>query len=206
MENIENILSRVLGIYVKYGVKSVTMDDISTELGISKKTLYQHFKNKDDLVLRTMQYYIDNEREGITEIISATENAIDELLQICRFVTQTLKDRNTSLMYDLKKYHSESYHIFREHKREFAYSNIIENINKGIAQGLYSDDFNVEVIAKFYMARVEAIIDPELFPFDKYPLSHVITEMFKYHIRGIASRKGLDYLEKINPNESHNEI
>ncbi len=190
------ILSRTLEIYMKYGIKSVTMDDVARELGISKKTLYQYFDNKKDLVFKTVQYYIDLECESIVNIKKASDSAIDEMFSICHFFSQFLRERNPSLMLDMQKYHPESWELFKNHKQTFAYQHVVDNINAGIKEGMYRRDFDIDIVAKLYISRIEAIIDNQLFPYNKYPLMHVVLEMICYHIRGIATPAGMQYLEE----------
>ncbi len=171
------------------------MDHIATELGISKKTIYQYFSNKQDLVYKTMSHYIELEQDQVNQIEKQSDNAIDELFNICDFICTMLRERNPSLLFDLRKYHPESWRIFLEHKHGFVYEHIVNNIKKGIKEGLFLKDFDIEVISKLYISRIESMIDNELFPFRTFPLTHVKDEMLYYHVRGIATEKGLKHLE-----------
>jgi len=197
MEELQNILSRTLEMFMRYGIKSITMDDISRELGISKKTLYVHVENKSDLVMKAMQFYIDSEKQIIEQIKTNSKNAIDEMLQICNFICQMTRDRNPSLIMDMKRYHPEAWRLFIEHKHLYVYQHILRNIADGREQTMYRDDFNEEIIAKLYISRIDAVMDTDLFPINKYPFVDVVHEMLQYHINGIATSKGVKYLEKV---------
>ena len=194
--NLKELLTKAEELFLSYGIKSVTMDDFASRLGMSKKTLYQFVSDKGDLVKKTMKNHIEAEKRAIQEISRQHENAIDEIFEIGRHVLVHLSKMNPSAMYDLQKYHPDGWKLFVEYKNTFIYSCILGNIDKGIRQGLYRDDFNPDIVAKFYAARTEIVVSQEVFPFPKYTVMDVYAEYLKYHIRAIASEKGLKYLEK----------
>lgn len=194
--NLKELLSKAEEIFLSYGIKSVTMDDFAGKLGISKKTLYQFVCDKSDLVQKTMKCHIEAEKKAVQEISRQNENAIDEIFAIGRHVLVHLSKMNPSAMYDLQKYHPEGWKMFVDYKNTFIYSCILSNIEKGIKQGLYRNDFNPDVVAKIYAARTEIVVSQDVFPFPKYTVMDVYAEYLKYHVRAIASEKGLNYLEK----------
>ena len=106
---------------MKYGIKSVTMDDISKNLSISKKTLYKHFKDKDDIVYTLMQLDIENEKLDMEKSCINSGNAIEETYAFSAIITEKLKDLNASVMYELEKYHPKSYKLFINYKRGYVY-------------------------------------------------------------------------------------
>ncbi len=194
--NLKQILSKAEDIFLSYGIKSITMDDFATRLCMSKKTLYQLVSDKNDLVKKTMKNHIETEKKAIQEICRVHENAIDEIFAIGKHVLVHIRKMNPSAMYDLQKYHPEGWQMFVDYKNTFIYSCILNNLQKGIEQGLYRDDFNPDIVAKFYSARTEIVINQEIFPFPKYTVMDVYSEYLKYHVRAIASEKGIKYLEK----------
>lgn len=193
---LKQILAKAEELFLNYGIKSVTMDDFSSRMGMSKKTLYQYVSDKDDLVCKTMKNHLENEKKAIGEIRNRNGNAIDEIFSIGRHVLVHLSKMNPSAMYDLQKYHPAGWKMFLDYKNTFIYSCILENIQKGIKQRLYRNDFNPEIVAKIYSARTEIIVSQDVFPFPKYTVMEVYAEYLKYHVRAIASEKGLKYLEK----------
>lgn len=175
------------------------MDDIARELGISKKTLYQYVKDKNDLVRKAMDYQINFDRQIMADIKAKKLNAVEELLEIGEFVSQTLKSIGTSAIFDIQKYYPEVWHSHFEYRSSFVTESIQENIAKGIKEGYYRKNVNADVIAKFFVVKVENLFDDRIFPPDKYSLSEVYLEYIRYHLLGIASPKGAEYiLDKIN--------
>lgn len=173
------------------------MDDLARELGISKKTLYLHFNDKKDVVIKVIDHIIKAQKCGISDALNKPgTNAIDKLMMMTHFFAEHLKNSNASLTYDLQKYYPDVWDEVIEFKREEVYRHIIDNIETGIREGLYNDDMNYEIIARAYVSRMEMYQTDLWQPLDKYPLPEVFHTLFIYHIRGIASKKGMNYLEK----------
>lgn len=195
-EKIKNILAQVSSLYMKYGIKSVTMDDVSRELGMSKKTLYEFFKDKNALVREVMEYQMNMMGEAIHASRVEGANAIDELLTISRIVKNYLSSFNPSVNYDLQKYYLEIWQVIIEYKRQHVFTNVKNNLIKGIEEGLYRSDINPEIIARLYVSRIETTMDKHFDPYHEFNTAELFRELFFYHIRGIASKKGIEYLEK----------
>ena len=197
VEGLEKILLKAEELFFVNGVKSTTMDDLARALGASKKTLYQFVENKDDLVFKVMDQHLALEIKAVNKITSHSSNAIEELLTIARHVTGHLKTFNPNILSDMQKYYPQAWGLFISYKNTFIYNTILENVQKGIAQGLYRDDLHPEIIAKIYGVKSEFMLDQNLFPFTSYTIVGVYNEYLKYHIRGIASAEGIKYLEQI---------
>ncbi|RYD82598.1 MAG: TetR/AcrR family transcriptional regulator [Sphingobacteriales bacterium] len=179
-----------------YGSKSLTMDDISQHLGISKKTLYQVVANKAELIDKIVQLTIDDHMDGVQCMVQGAENAIEEMLQIYRQNNAMMKKMNVSLAFELKKYFPESWEKLENFRNEFIHQSVIRNLTNGMQTGFYRDDLNIKVIATLYAVRTLDMMNTALFPPDEFPSNTILHEMFLYHLRGIASAKGLEYLEK----------
>ena len=194
-EELKNILVKVRELYTKYGIKSITMDDVARELGISKKTLYQYVADKEDLVGK----FIDNEillrKEEICKCFRIGFNAIEELFEISLFMNKLIRNQNTATEYDLKKYYPGQYHKTVTARREGIYNYITANLKKGIKEGLYRAEMNTEIISKLYLWRSENIHFGELFTLEEFTSGKLFIELLNYHIRGIATIKGIDILE-----------
>lgn len=173
------------------------MDDIAGSLGVSKKTLYQYFDNKADLVYKTMATHLTIERENITAICGRSLNSIDEMFEISKYVTVYLRKMKTSSLFDIQKYYPATWDLYMAYKDSFIYDVIHTNIQKGIEQGLYRSDIQPAIVAKLYSAKSESVVDGALFPFTEYAIIDVYQELLNYHIRGIASDKGRAYLENL---------
>jgi AcrR family transcriptional regulator len=181
---------------MKYGIKSVTMDDVSRELGISKKTLYQYVDNKNDLLAKILELELDDSDCFMEDLDRSKVNAIEELFIIHRYLIKVLKEISPSSLYDLKKYYPEFYSKMKSQRREKMYKRVLNNLQKGIKEGLYRDDINTELIAKIQVDRVEKTMDSDYLTLDEISAPEIFLDVFKYHIRGIASEKGVKELDK----------
>ena len=190
-----DILERVRELFFKYGVRSVSIDDICRDIGISKKKLYQYVKSKNELVEKLLEL----ERENF-EIIFETHNfeginAIDILLIVSRDIGERFRDVSPSMTFDLKKYYPDIYHKHIDERIEFIFGKIKINIEKGINQGMYRDDLSIELVARLYIRRLIDLHNPEFFPADKFSFQTLFDVMFDNFIRGIANEKGTEYTQ-----------
>jgi len=189
----ENLLKKVNDLYTRYGIRSVTMDDVSRELGISKKTLYQHVKDKEDLVDKVMMYEFSGKRSFVKE--PGSRNAIEDLFSLNSMINKIIKETNPSKMYDLKKYHPAVFEKIAKLKRERTMGMMIQNFRKGKSEGLYRKDMDDEILAKMYVLRMDRVSHDDVVSISEFTSSKFIYEIFIYHIRGIASRAGIEFLE-----------
>jgi TetR/AcrR family transcriptional regulator, cholesterol catabolism regulator len=191
-----NIADRARGVFMKYGIRSVSMDDICRELGMSKRTLYRYFGNKADLVSRILQQSFEDFETHIIAIRQEEPNAIDDLLEMSMVIDEHMQDVSLSISFDLQKYYPEIYHEYLSKKREFASSYFKDNIDKGIKEGYYRPDLNAELIARLYLQKIEDLHDPAYFKDDEKSSAEVFHVMFENHIRGIANENGISYYEE----------
>jgi TetR/AcrR family transcriptional regulator, cholesterol catabolism regulator len=196
IDDLKNILFRVRDLYRKYGIKSITMDDVASELGISKKTLYQFVADKDDLVGKYIDYEIELRQEEICKCFKIGFNAIEELFEISGFMNKMMRDQNPATEHDLRKYYPHHYQKTVKTRRERMYSYVLSNLRKGKEEGLYRKDMDEEIIAKLYLSRSENIHFNELFTIEEFTSVKLFTELLVYHVRGIATEKGIIVLEK----------
>ncbi len=196
MDQEKQIVESAGQMFLTYGIKSMSMDDISREMGISKKTLYLYVTNKNDLVQKTMENHLAKEKEALTAITAESTDAIKEMFSIADYIRQHIRSMNHSVLYDLQKYYPQSWQLYIDYKNNFVYNIIYNNIEKGIQQGLYRDDFNIDIITKIYNTRMETLVDPMIFPPSEYELLEVQKETLYYHLRGIVSQEGLHYLDQ----------
>jgi AcrR family transcriptional regulator len=195
-EELKNILEKVRDLYVRYGIKSVTMDDIAHQLGISKKTLYQHVVDKNDLVLKVFELEIDDNCNQFECAFSEQSNAIDQLFDVHRWVMKRMKEHSPVSDYDLKKYYPDLYRRIEKTRRERMYDFVISNLRKGKEEGIYRSDLDEEIITKIHVSRIQNTFDSELLTNEEKTSFKVFYEFFVYHVRGIASEKGIKILEE----------
>jgi AcrR family transcriptional regulator len=187
---------KVRELYMKYGIKSITMDDVARELSISKKTLYQFVRDKDDLVGKFIENEIELRQEQIFNCFRTELNAVEELFEISIFMNKIMRSQNPATDHDLKKYYPHHYQKIVKTRREGIYNYILLNLKKGKEQGLYREDLNEEIIAKLYLSRSENIHLDDIFTIEEFTSIKLFIELLKYHIRGIATGKGISVLEK----------
>lgn len=180
-------------LFMRCGIKSLTMDDIARELGISKKTLYLYCKDKEELIIKSFSNHFKCEEVFHEDIRSRNLNAIDEIFKISKHVAGMLQNLHPSVQYDLRKYYPEAWKIFSEYKKNFMLKCVAENMEKGKKEGLYRDTLNIPIVARFHIARIDVVFDGEVFPPNQFNFQEVFFELIRYHIRGIASPKGIDY-------------
>lgn len=195
-EDLKIILTKVRELYTKFGIKSITMDDVATELGISKKTLYQHVSDKDDLVGKYVDNEIELRQKEICSCFKVGFNAIEELFEISLFMNKMMREQNPATEHDLKKYYPQHHQKIVKVRREGIFDYIMMNLRKGKKEGLYRHDFDDEVIAKLYMARAENIPYNDMYSVEEFTSVKTFVELLSYHIRGIATQLGIEILEK----------
>ncbi|WP_299432823.1 TetR/AcrR family transcriptional regulator [uncultured Aquimarina sp.] len=193
----EKIIEKANDMFLNLGFKSVTMDDLASEMGISKKTIYAHFQNKTKLVEATTNHLFCVINEGISGILEEKKDPIEELYAIKAFVMHHLKDEKTSPQYQLQKYYPKI-HLALKIKQFGVFQNcVIENLKRGIDNGVFRDNINVEFISRIYFIGMTGIKDKEMFPVQGFPIRKLMEDYLEYHIRGIATEKGLKILNNL---------
>ncbi len=190
------IIEKVWKLFHQYGIKSITMDDVSHELRISKKTLYEHFSDKSKLVEKVVDRGIENQRTRIAETKKDSENAIHEAFIVFKVYLQMVKERFPSFEYDLKKYYPDIAAKLNKIKRKEIIENTLSNIMRGINEGLYREDLDAEIISRFNFLIVDNLGKQELFTMEEIYLEDFSTQMFLYHLYGILNLKGIKYLNE----------
>jgi AcrR family transcriptional regulator len=200
MEMKERILLKARELFQQYGVKSITMDEIASQLGVSKKTIYQFFSDKDELVLVVFSDFIDKIEAECSSLKNQFPNAILEVVNLMHYVLDLFSRINPVMLYDLKKFHPKAYQVFLNYKNEFLYNSIVANLKRGIEEGVYRKNLNVDILAKFRIESIELAFDQQLFPAGKYNLVEVQKVFIESYLFGISSLEGhkmiSDYLEQ----------
>jgi TetR/AcrR family transcriptional regulator, cholesterol catabolism regulator len=173
------------------------MDDVSHELGISKKTLYQYVSEKAELVKLVIDSELLEKIEVFNQIQSRKLNAIDELVEVNKFQKEINTAYSPTVVYDLKKFYPEIHKQLKNFKRDKMLEFITLNLENGKKQGLYREDLNSKIIAKLYVSRYESIIDNDIFSIEELTSPEMFNEVFLYHLHGICNNNGIKYLEKV---------
>ena len=191
------ILEKAGEMFLNFGFKSVTMDDIADELGISKKTIYAHYKNKTVLIEAVTMSLFEIISHGIDCICELEKNPIEELFEIKNFIHTNLKDEKSSPYYQLQKYYPTIFHPLKMRQLELMDSCVTLNLKRGVDLGLYRKNIDIEFITRIYFIGVTGIKDEETFPSEQFDKRHLTTRFLNYHIRAIATEKGILKLEKL---------
>jgi len=190
-----SIIIKSTELFLSLGFKSVTMDDIAAELGISKKTIYQHFDNKTKLVEAVTWSIFENISKGIEAIIEEEKNPIEEIYQIKRFVLEHLKDEKSSPQYQLQKYYPKIFEAIKAEQSCVMNDCVKSNLEKGIALELYRDTIDIDFISKIYFNSMMAIKNKDIFPLKKFSMNMLMEHFIEYHLRGICTPLGVKTLE-----------
>ncbi len=192
----ERILRGAQELFMKYGVRSVSMDDIARHLSVSKKTLYQYFADKDEIVTMVAEFHLRYEQATYESLRSAAENAIDELVKISTCIKRDLQKMNPSLLFDLQKYHPKAWSVWLSHKQQYMGQSIIRNQNQGIMEGFFRAEINTDILATARLELIQITFDEHIFPADKYNLAEVNMQLFEHFVYGLLTEKGRKVYEK----------
>jgi AcrR family transcriptional regulator len=198
----EKIIQKSAELFLTLGFKSVTMDDIANEMGISKKTIYVHFENKTKLVEAVTFTVFENICQGIDCICEASHNPIEELYDIKMYVMQYLKNEKTSPQYQLKKYYPQIYQRLHFKQFEKMHESVKESIQKGIDTQLFRSNIDVDFISRMYFNGMAGIKDETIFPQTLFTMDYLMENYLEYHLRAIVTEKGLKILDKFINNQS----
>lgn len=192
----KEIFDGAMQMFMKYGIRSVTMDDVARELGISKKTVYKYVDNKAALVQKTVDHIFSIIHERFEKVYRMQGNAIDLLFAVDDVMCEHLEDHDPGMQFQLQKYYPEVYRAIHERKKEAVLQKMTFNIEKGKKEGLYREEVHTEIISYLYYSRMMVLENEINFPMSKFTQTDVMRELLIYHIRGIATPKGTEYLEK----------
>ena len=198
MDNKNEIIRKAEKLFLSLGIRSVSMDDISRELGISKKTLYQYFNNKDHLVETVIETHVTFHQHEIEKIIDTSTDSLDELKKISAFILVMIENVSPAAVYDLQKYYRKSWEFLMQQQDEHIFSCFVKNMQKGIGEGLYRKNINPEIVAKIYTKTSYFVVDEVSNPKSVFTRKEIISELYNYHVHAIATPKGLEIWKKYN--------
>jgi len=201
MEDIKKkIIRGAEALFTKYGVRSISMDDIARHLGVSKKTLYQHFEDKEDIVTIAVQSHIERIIGEFDQIKTRAVDAIDELSKISKSLKRMMGEINPTLMFDLEKYHPRAWGVWMEHKRKFIRESIVSNLKLGVKQGYFRPELDVEIMATVRLELVQLAFDDKVFPPAKCNLPDVQVQLFEHFVYGLLTETGRKQYQKCKEN------
>lgn len=202
MEVKEYIVAEADKLFCQFGFKSVTMDDIAKHLGMSKKTIYQHFKDKDELVNILIDDKLSNQDCNMDFCAKNAENAVQEIFFAIDNINELLTNMNPKLFYDLQKYHPKAWITFQEFKEEKLGKTILVNLERGIAEGFYRPEINIEILAQMRLEQVNLIFGQQIadYTMTKYNLAQVMIEITLHFLYGVCNEKGCLLMKEYKKN------
>ncbi len=195
-EKEKDIFLKASELFLQNGVKSLTMNDIASKLGISKKTLYTYVSDKNDLVKKCIQLHISSNECAMHDVCDVSHNAIEELINMSKVAGEQINKMHPSILFDLQKYHSEAWGLIRDFEDNTILELTKENLRKGIEQGIYRAEMNVDIIALLYVSVVNSIFNNTAPRQEGVSISDYYFEIFNYHIRGIANNNGIKLINQ----------
>jgi len=196
LETKKKILKGAETLFTKFGIRSISMDDIAHHLSVSKKTLYQHFADKDELVTMVVQAHMEGQKEIFDSITDQSENSIDELHKIAMCLRQQLEEQNPSLLFDIQKFHPKAWNAWTDYKNNFIKCSVVRNIDQGIKEGHFRPEINTEIFALFRLATIEICCSDTVFPKEKFKMAEVQAQVFEHFVYGLCTEKGKKLYQK----------
>lgn len=196
MDILEKILSASAELFTQYGFKTITMDDIARRAGISKKTLYQHFANKDEVVNESVIWHKNNMGSGCATILSESENAIEAMVKILVFFDEMHKRINPLALFEMQRFYPQAYKTFRDMLVENDVVMMRDNILQGIKEGLYREGLNADLMARYRLETSMLILQPSLLVSDRNNLMSVAMEIGEHFMYGLMTSKGEKLYQK----------
>ncbi len=204
MEPQEKILKVALELFFKFGIKRITMDDIAKELGMSKKTIYQFYNEKDDIVLKMVEVEMQKNEVLFQEIAKKAKDPIHEIMLISNTMSEMMQHINPIFFLDLQKFYPQAFNQFQKFKQECALKDILRNIAAGKKLGVYRDDVDEEFTAKYRLAQIDMLMFGNYFTFDKITFTkahEIVLDMFVYGVCTIKGHKLINNYKKIKEEE-----
>jgi TetR/AcrR family transcriptional regulator, cholesterol catabolism regulator len=195
METKERILQKASALVTKYGIRTVTMDQVANEAGVSKKTIYLYYPDKEALIKEVLEHDLNESKVQCT-IDAKAPNAIIEAMQALDFMDKQMHELNPLILFELQKYFPKLYQIFLDFKEQFLFNVIKTNLERGIKEGLYRPEVDVDIMAKFRVESSLMVFNTDLYPDKQFDLKHVLHQLFDHFIRGLVTAKGFTIIEK----------
>lgn len=196
MEPKERILEKAHELFNRFGIRSVSMDDIATQVGMSKKTVYQYYTDKEELVSAVIEAKLANNRECCLADQQRAENAVHEIFLAFDMIQELFSNMNPIVIYDMEKYHPPAFQKFQEFRNGFLYQTISTNLKRGIEEGLYRPEMDIDILTRLRIASVMLAFNPEVFPNNRTHLVEIERELTEHFLFGLTTTKGQKLINK----------
>lgn len=193
----KKIILKALNLFLSLGFKSVTMDDLAQSMSISKKTIYQFFKNKNQLISSCTESIQKQLVETFKEIRKNADNPIVELFEIKKEAMKILGNTETAPQFQLQKFYPEIYEEIKDREFNLFKDNFQESLKRGINSEYFRKEINIDFVTRIYLNGMRGVRDINLFPLNEFKVDEVIEDFIEYHLRAISTKKGVSLLNKI---------
>jgi TetR/AcrR family transcriptional regulator, cholesterol catabolism regulator len=190
------IVSGARELFFRYGVKSITMDEVAKNMGISKKTIYQFFDDKDELVYIVAKDHMAETEKIMEKIKEIARDPIDEVLKISQHLRGIFQNINPSLLFEIQKHHPKAWKAFSDHKEKCMHSSLIQNLKSGVEKGLYRSEIDVEILSRLRLEEIQMSFNPLIFPIPKFNIQKVQLQFIEHFLYGICTLKGHKLINK----------
>lgn len=197
MVNRNRIIEGAAELFRTYGIRSVTMDSLANHLGMSKRTIYEIFSDKDDLLTGVMKWMAEKQRELVKRVLDESENAIVAIFTLLEINSDHFQNMSPAFQADIKRFHHEVL-MKKANKYEIPdFKNNQQVIERGIKEKLFRKDINPDLADRCLYSLGRAVMDNDLYPFELFSRKEVIGNTFINYLRGIATPEGLDLISKL---------
>jgi AcrR family transcriptional regulator len=192
----ERILAKADELFNRYGIRSVSMDDIAAQLGMSKKTLYQYFTDKDELVYAVFTAIMEKNRKECLSDQKIADNALHEVFLAFDRVQEMFANMNPSVLFDMEKFHPGTFKKFKEYKNVFLYQMIRANLERGIQEEIYRSEIDIDIMTRYRIHSIMLAFNSEVFPNNRTALLHIEQQLIEHFLYGLATAKGQKLIQK----------
>ena len=196
------LLLRIRDLLFLYGTKSITLDDIASRMGISKKTIYSCCPDKKNLVDRIVVDYLSSHRAEAERVRAESRHAIDEVLQMARLARARMEQVSPAFLFDLNKYYPEIWARFEQYRTHEIFGQVVDVIKRGQQEGLFRTDLDTEIVAAMHLQHIRLLTEPGQQPRPERPVGDLIRHIISIFLQGIVTRKGLDVMSQLEKNIS----
>ena len=190
LDNKEKILRGAEDLFMKYGVRSISMDDIARHLSVSKKTLYQHFADKEELVMLVSKSHLERNAKEFEAIQGSAENSVEELARISSCMKKNLEGVNQTMLFDIQKFHPKAWNVWIDFKQKYIRESVIRNLKQGIQDGYIRPEVNPEIMAVVRIELIQLAFNPDVFQREKFNMVEVQSQIFDHFVLGLVTEKG----------------
>jgi TetR/AcrR family transcriptional regulator, cholesterol catabolism regulator len=196
LDNREKLIKGAEELFMRYGLRSVSMDDIARHLGISKKTIYQHFADKDEVVITVAKGHMERQRRQFDQIAREAKNCVEEMVKISFCLKENIRNINPSLLFDMQKYHQGAWNEWLNFKHKFIRENLVRSLKQGVEEGNFRDDIDMDVMAVMRLEQIQMAFDNNVFPRDRFNVAEVQAQLFEHFVYGLFTEKGKKLYQK----------